>query len=359
MVRSERPPTDVAPVRIALAGCGRVAQLVHLDALARLPEVELVAVADTDPDLRRRAAARVAGTAAVERVEELCGDAGVEAILIALPTHLHAEAARAALAAGKHVYIEKPLATSVEEARSVLHAWRGSGLTATVGFNLRFQPHYRQLRDDVADERIGAPVAVRSIMGSARRELPAWKRSRATGGGVLLDLGSHQVDLIRFVLGREIVRALGSSHASRGGAETISLVLELDDGTPVQLLASHAGIDVDRFEVMGDRGALVVDRLSGGAVEFVDVRHGFARRDRLRRVARAARHSYAGARRELMQPGEPSFAAALLAFAAAVRGAASDAADLEAGLRNLEVLHAVEQAAETGAAVAVAERAAA
>lgn len=356
---TERPAAGVTPVRVALVGCGRIAQLVHLDALVSAPSIDLVAVADTDAGLRRRAAERAPGAAAAEGVEELLDDREVEAVVIALPTHRHADAARAALTAGKHVYVEKPLAASVEDARAVLDAWRGSGLTAMVGFNLRFQPHYRRLRDDLAAGRIGAPVAVRSIMGSARRELPAWKQSRSTGGGVLLDLASHQVDLVRFLLGREVVRVIGASRAPAGEPETVALVLELDDGTVAQLLASHAGADVDVFEVMGEGGVLSVDRLGGGDSVFAAARHEFARRDRLRRVAHAARRTYSDVRRELLQPGEPSFAAALEAFAGAIRGDSCDAADIDAGVRNLEVLHAAEQAVSAGTAVSVTGRAAA
>ncbi|MDX1531773.1 MAG: Gfo/Idh/MocA family oxidoreductase, partial [Rhodothermales bacterium] len=134
---------------IGLIGCGRVAQRIHLRALRALRGVRVVALAEPDPERRRQASRLVPEAAPFADHESLLATSGAEAVVVSAPPPLHAAIAQAALEAGRHVYLEKPGATSLTEADAVVAAWRRSGLVATVGLNFRSHPLYAALRDGI------------------------------------------------------------------------------------------------------------------------------------------------------------------------------------------------------------------
>lgn len=342
-------PDVATPVRVGLLGCGRIARLVHLRALTSAPGVDLTALADPDP-----AALAAASRLAIDAIpfhdwRDLLGRGDVEAVVIALPTHLHAEAAVAALDAGIAVYVEKPLAATLEDGRAIARAAAASGTVGATGFNLRHHPAYRRARDLLAAGAAGRLVAARSVFTSAPRELPEWKRRRATGGGVLLDLASHAVDLTRFLTGRRVVEVACRLRSVQQEDDTALLTLGLDDGTPVSVLTSSTAAARDAFELAGDVATLTVDRFDRRGVQVRPAVEDRSRRGRLLVVTR----SLAGVGDALRPPGEPSFAAAFSAFAVAVRGGSVEVATIDDGLWALAVVEAAEEAAVTGRQVTV------
>ena len=111
-------------VKLGLIGCGRIAELVHLNVITRLPEAKLVAIAECDATRREQLSRRAPKAALFEDYRELMQRCDLEAVVICLPPALHAEAAIAAFENRKHVYLEKPLATNIEDAKRVLLAWK-------------------------------------------------------------------------------------------------------------------------------------------------------------------------------------------------------------------------------------------
>src|SRR5262245_16729525 len=107
----------MSPLKVGLIGCGHIAQSTHLHVLTRLPDVDLVALAEVDATRRYEASRRAPAAIAVADYQELLALPDVEAVVICLPNALHADAAIAALEARKHVYLEKPLATTLAEGR--------------------------------------------------------------------------------------------------------------------------------------------------------------------------------------------------------------------------------------------------
>src|SRR5262245_34238906 len=121
-------------MKLGLLGCGSAAYWLHLPALRRLPGAKLAAAADPDPAARARVA-MASGVTTYERAEDLLARADIEAVIICVPTYLHASLAGAAASAGKHFYLEKPIATNVRDARDVVAAADRAGLTSAMGFN--------------------------------------------------------------------------------------------------------------------------------------------------------------------------------------------------------------------------------
>ena len=337
-------------LRVGLLGCGRIARVFHLPILAGLPGVKLAAVADPDPAARARAGAGAPGAVVVADWREVVADPRVDAIVVCLPSGMHAEAAGAAFAAGHAVYLEKPIATDLEDGRAILRAWRSSGAVGMAGFDQRFEPAIRALRNAARAGTAGPVTGLRLAMGSGRRDAPAWKRSRATGGGVLLDLGSHLVDLARFVLAEEVRTVAAVTASALTEDDTAAIALTMESGRLAQAWVTLAGITESRVEVVGQAGMLVADRYAG-TVELLPLEPAWSRPARARRgLARLGREA-----RALLEVAQPldlgvTYRGALAAFVEAARARRSSPPDLADGFRSLAVVLAAEESARTGRA---------
>jgi len=338
------------PLRTAVIGCGRIARLFHLPILAGLPAVDLVALVDEDPAALRAAAAFAPTAVAAPALEPALAATEVDAAVICLPSAAHAEAAIAAFGRGLHVYVEKPLALDLESGMAVREAWRSAGTVGAVGLNYRFHAAHRKLAAAVRAGRVGTLVAVRSAIGAARRELPAWKRARESGGGALLDLLPHHADLIPFLLGRQAHAVRCDVRSVHSDQDTAHVSLRLDGGLVADCLASLTGVEEDRVEVYGDRGRLVVDRFRVPGVRHDPPRPPTGRGERAAALVRSLR--LAG--RRVRPAPEGSFAPALECFARTARGEDGPfQPDVEAGLRSLAVVAAAEESARSGGWVRV------
>jgi myo-inositol 2-dehydrogenase/D-chiro-inositol 1-dehydrogenase len=184
----------------------------------------------------------------------------VDAVLITTPPDTHAELIRKAASAGKHIFCEKPLATTVEDARSALEAAESAGVLLQIGYNRRFDARFRDVRDAVAQGRIGTPLLVRI---SSRDPGPPPAAYLPHSGGLFFDTTSHDLDLARFVLGTEIteIAARGASlvdpnAAAVGDVDTVVVSLAFANGAFGAIdncRVSVYGYD-QRLEVHGSKG---------------------------------------------------------------------------------------------------------
>ena len=121
-------------LKVGLIGCGRIAQYVHLRVLSQVNGARVVALAEADETRLADAAAMVPSAQTFRDYRDLLKCDGIDAVVICLPTGMHAESAVAAFGAGKHVYLEKPIATNRADAEAVMDAWRASGRVGQIGF---------------------------------------------------------------------------------------------------------------------------------------------------------------------------------------------------------------------------------
>jgi predicted dehydrogenase len=338
----------MTPLRIGVIGCGQIARAIHLPALARVAEARVAALAEPVDANRAAAAAMAPGAAVFSDYQELVQAGGLDAAVICVPPHLHAPCAIAAFEAGLHVYVEKPLAPSVADGARVLEAWRRAGKIGMMGFNFRFHPQIERIRQRIQHGDIGSPLGVRSVFTILPHELPEWKRARTTGGGVLLDLASHHVDLVQHLLADSVVRVYATTRSLRGEADHAAVQLELASGTMAQIFVSLGSVDENRMEIVGTSGKLVMDRTELLRPDHVAATQRGARLARLRRALAAL-----DPRLVARSPGvEPSFDAALRAFVWSASGNAFAGPDIADGVANLAVIEAAERSAVSGAAVA-------
>lgn len=345
--------SDSRLLRVGLLGCGRIARLSHLPVLAGLPGVELTAIAELDPGNREACRSLAPKATWFSHYHELLAASPLDAVVICLPPALHAEAAIASFERGLHVYLEKPLATTLKDGQRILHAWRRAGTTGGIGFNFRFHPLAIELRAAVARGVLGAPLGARTAFCAAGRELPEWKRRRASGGGALLDLASHQFDLLAYVLNQEMVEVSSLLESRVSEEDTALTQVRFSGGAVASVFTALSAVEHHSMEVIGPEGTLSFDRYQASRLLYSPARRDYGKAARLR-AAGAVLAAWPRALRDALLPQrERSFAQALAAFVAAARGRPSTGPDLDVGLQSLAMVLAAEQAARTGRQVTV------
>ncbi len=263
----------VRPARVAIIGSGNVTHF-YLTGAAKFPSVELVACADLDPE-RARALATRGGFAAMP-VEAILADRTIDVALVLTPPAAHAPVALAAIEAGKHVYSEKPLATSREDARRVLDAARAAGLRVGAAPDTFLGGGLQTARAVIDDGLIGTPLVATAAVSHTGPE--RWHDDPrifyAPGGGPLLDVGPYYVTALVNLLGSvaavaAIGRGVGSERSVAAGAlagttitadvpTTVIGTLTFASGVIGSLFASFdtAGSRVPHIEIHGTEGSL-------------------------------------------------------------------------------------------------------
>ncbi len=191
-------------VRTALVGCGKVGQI-HASALESLAESEFVAVCDASPERASRFATRY-GTSAFTDLATMLKEAHVEAILVATPHPLHAEAVVEAANFGAHALIEKPMAASLADCDAMLAAAQRSGVKLGVISQRRFYEPVARMKAAIDAGKLGRPALgvfqMYSWRDQAYYESDPWRGKWSTeGGGVLVNQSPHQLDLLIWFLG--------------------------------------------------------------------------------------------------------------------------------------------------------------
>lgn len=201
-------------VGLGIIGLGYIGNT-HCRNSQRLACADLAAVADVS-----QKALRNAKEMGVEKTytdyQELLRDPAVDAVIIGLPTHLHLDCAKRAAEANKHIFLEKPMARTVSEAKEILSCAQKNGVKLMMGYHLRFNDSFRSLKEQIHSGTLGdVESALATFVSSGpffhRNEDNApvpvpewWFTKQLTGGGVLVDMGCHMINLLRFFFG-EIV----------------------------------------------------------------------------------------------------------------------------------------------------------
>jgi predicted dehydrogenase len=266
-----------APVGIGVVGLGEIGQ-VHVRGFQRAPELARVrAVTDLDSSLRAVSAAAT-GAVAHATLAELLADAHVDAVSVCVPHSLHREVALAAIAAGKHVLLEKPMAVSVAECDEILDAAERAGVRVGVSHNqLCYPPHVRACQL-VHSGALGRALLLRMRLGIGGK-FAGWRADpAASGGGLLFDAGVHRFYMARALCG-EVCEVAAMADAPRERGEDLAVVLlRFASGALGVIEANYhcpPGAFDDAIEVCCETGMLY---LSGCEADFEGFRTGPALR---------------------------------------------------------------------------------
>lgn len=186
---------------IAFTGCGYIARY-HARAAQKLPGVELTAVVNHRPESMTAFAREFDIPRQFTRVEDLLRDGSVDALVVSTPNYLHAPQTIAALRAGVHGMVEKPMAMNAAEAGQMVEAAQKSAAQLMVGHCWRFDPEVRWLRAQVAAGRLGEMIRTKGYGVHVRWGPSGWfAQKQFAGGGALADMGIHALDTARYLLG--------------------------------------------------------------------------------------------------------------------------------------------------------------
>lgn len=225
-----------------MVGIGGVAGLVA-PAFATVSGARLMAVAARDEARARAFAGRHGAARSYGRYEALLADPTVEVVYLGTPNWLHAEQTLQALAAGKHVLVEKPMALTVPDAERMVATARAADRVLGVGFHLRHQPVLRALRRRLHDDDLGPITLAQAQWGLDMANVTGWKIDPArAGAGSVMGLGVHLIDLLRWLTGQEVaaVTACADGPSARYSVEFLTLaLLEFDGGTFGQITCSR------------------------------------------------------------------------------------------------------------------------
>jgi phthalate 4,5-cis-dihydrodiol dehydrogenase len=239
-------------LRIGVAGLGR-GFTVMLPTLTRDPRVSLVAAADIRPEARARFATDFKGRT-YETVEALCADPSVEVVYVATPHQFHAEHAKLAARAGKHLLVEKPMAISIAECKVMIGAARKAGIRLIVGHSHSFDAPIARTRQLIDGGRYGVVRMITALNYTdfVYRPRRAEELDTARGGGAIFSQAAHHVDIVRFLAGAKAksVRAVASAWdraRPMDGAYAVLLIFE--NGTSANLTYSGYGhFDSDELQ---------------------------------------------------------------------------------------------------------------
>lgn len=231
------------PIRIGLIGAGAVVQVAHLPVLKRLKNVELAAICDTDLPKARALATRFGIPDVFDDIEDLLEHQRVDALLIATPNHLHESHIMAALAAGAHVLVEKPLALGAVAAQKIAKATEKRDRVVMVGMTHRYRPDAQAVRSFVQSGELGEIDSIRSSWHVARpaRVGLGWRQRRdEAGGGAMLDLGLTMLDLCFWLAGNPAPERVSASLVRPKGERAVEL-----SGSAYVICENGASIFVD------------------------------------------------------------------------------------------------------------------
>ena len=326
------------PLRVACIGMGWWSDVLA-DAIGRSKKLKIVACFTRSED-KRKAFASKYGCSAAPSYDVILKDRSIEAIINTTPNNVHLETTRAAAGAGKHVFLDKPIANSVSEGRKIAEVCRKAKVVLALGYQRRRESHFRWIRQRIDAGEFGKLVNAEANISRDRLgkvDLNSWRyTAEGMPGGVMLQIGIHYSDVLEYLLGP--IRAVSGRFAQLvlpgDNPDVASLVLEHENGALSTLNASYAS--ASEYYLMNIYGK--------DASAYYDMHSGL-------RVLKRGGTSAS----PVPCPKNDTFVEELEEFAGAVRGEGAPEMDGEAASRSLAVIRAGIVSAREGRRVEVAE----
>jgi len=329
-------------VKWAVLGCGRVADRRVAPAIGAADNAELVAFFSRSLDRASQYMERHQADLAFDDLDELLDEPEVEAVYVATPNALHAEQAVACLEAGKHVLVDKPMATTGRDARQMVDAAKRAKRTLSVMFQMRHHPANQQLKQLIEEGSLGSLSLMRAHVGFWFPPAEVWRHERElAGGGPVMDLAPHGVDLLRFLAGDIVeVAATTANVQFHYDVEDLGLAtLKFAAGAVGRLDVSYCSHEYGgRLEVFGSEASVVID---GSLQQIGDYRLWY-RRGRTDEPAQIVEGRFDGC-----------YVAAIEEFCDAVLQKRQPAITAADGLATVEVVEAIYESAETNRPVSL------
>jgi predicted dehydrogenase len=326
------------PVRVACIGMGWWSDVLA-DAVTRSSKLKIVACFSRS-EQKRQAFAKKYGCEAAPSYEAILKDKGVEAIINTTPNDVHLETTRQAAQAGKHVFLDKPIANSVSDGRKITEVCRQAGVVLGLGYQRRRESHFRWIKKQIEAGVFGKMVNAEANISRDRLgqfDLTSWRYTAAgMPGGVMLQIGVHYADVLDYLIGP--IKTVSGQFAQLvlpgDNPDVASLVFEHDNGALSTLNASYAS--ASEYYLMNIYGK--------AATAYYDLHHGLSWLKQ-------------GEKKPVAVPCEKNdtFVEELEEFAAAIRGGPPPEVGGDYATKSLAVIRAGITSAREGRRVEVAE----
>jgi predicted dehydrogenase len=256
------------PLRVAALGMGWWSDVLA-DAAKRSDQIEIVSCYTRSEDKRRAFAAKY-GCRPAASYEDVLADDSIEAIVNTTPNNVHLETTQLAAAAGKHVFLDKPIANTIAEGHEIARVCDRAGVVLALGYQRRRESHFRWIKSEIDAGRFGKLVQAEGNISRDRLgkiDLSSW-RYQAAGmpGGVMLQIGIHYVDVLEMLLG-PVARVSGMSAQlvlPGDNPDAANLILEHESGAISNLTASYASAsEYYMMNVYGKEASAYYDLFSG------------------------------------------------------------------------------------------------
>jgi predicted dehydrogenase len=255
-------------VRVAALGMGWWSDVLA-DAVKRSGELELVACYTRSEDKRRAFAAKY-GCRAAASYEEILADRSIAGIINTTPNNVHLETTRMAARAGKHVFLDKPIANTVAEGREIAEVCKEAAVVLALGYQRRREGHFRWIKAEIEAGRFGRLVQAECNISRDRLgqfDLSSWRYTAAgMPGGVMLQIGIHYVDVLEMLLGpvRRVSASLAQLVLPGDNPDVANMILEHESGAISNLTASYASAsEFYMMNVYGKEASAYYDLFSG------------------------------------------------------------------------------------------------
>jgi predicted dehydrogenase len=262
------------PVQVGLIG-SQFISTIHAESLQHCPQAKIAAVASPTPGNADRFAGRFGIPRSCTDYRQLLALPEIQMVVVGVPNDLHCQVVLDAVAAGKHIVVEKPLCLNLAQADRMIAASRQAGLKLMYAEELCFAPKYVRLKQLLDSGALGKPTLLKQSEKHDGPHSPHFWNVMQSGGGVTMDMGCHAIEFFRWLLGRPRITSVYAQmstqvHAAKTrGDDNAILILEFENG--VVALAEESwtklgGMD-DRAEVHGSLGVAYADLLHGNAIE--------------------------------------------------------------------------------------------
>jgi len=247
-------------LRLGVIGCGRIAQA-HFAVIENLKEkVDLIAVADADEKRAREAKERFGAKTFTSQFEEVLHHSGIEAVIIALPNHLHHPVALQAAMAKKHILVEKPMAINTKEAKEMVEMAKRNGVTLMVGQSRRFSDAVFELQRRLPEIGELFRIQISFLVHFPTPPTGWWKRSEEAGGLIILLQGSHSIDsILTWIkkMPRQVLTFSSRQNTQWEGEDEADILLSFDQG---ELASVHLSLNtspaVHEALLVGTKGVM-------------------------------------------------------------------------------------------------------
>lgn len=264
------------PLRICMIGAGRVGKL-HSSTLSRfISEAQVTALVDPDTSILQKTADQFEIKERFSSLEDALDQASFDAVVITTPTFTHKKLAILSACAGKHIFLEKPMALNLEECDAINQAVNDNHVILQLGFMRRFQPEFVAAKERIDTGEIGEPMMIKSLTNGPGLP-PAWANDLKTSNGMLAEVNSHDWDCVRWLMNDNPMRVYIEVANFKGETRGVTTEHFYDNvmaniifttgglGSISGICPCDYGYDA-RVEITGTKGVMQIGEMKGQSV---------------------------------------------------------------------------------------------